>query len=414
MEEYFTETAIITLLIRYRLQLAAKRRRNFVLSKKNPSLFYSVLNSNPIFRIDKLFPPRREWKRFSRKRRKGLNESQAKLFSLQVTIDAARNANADWYKNLISFVNLGRNTALYDTQYKIHSPISYFLKDRKRIISSYETKDRIILEILTRYFMDIFASCLKFYHYAPAHGKIGLSHKEIINNIVQFAYSASTKKLYIAHVDIYRFSDLLDHEVVKILFKEFVAKASTHEKHIDARAIELFFHYLDTYNTHDALAQLQADPKDKELLKLKFTDLKQNLEEVGLPGGSSLTLFICNLLLEELDSEIVSEKGYKIDFSYARYIDDIVIISKSQTQCKYIFDKVQTALTNLKCIIHKYPNKITYDDSYSHLKSKPVHCWKEDYLNEENSTPVLNFLGCTIPFPKKSNIETIQAVNSLF
>lgn len=255
-ESFFTEVNIISELAKIRSKEAKKR---------NDAYFYKKLNKyardpskmKTISGVEKYLPPRRKWKRLSKKRRKKLSSDQIQRTEIKKTVlhFKRNNINADWLKKLDYFINEIKKSALQQRYYSIKRPNIFGMpkgaeSDRKfRPISSYSLKDRVIINLVAKYFQNNFDSIYLDSSYAfraPQHSGKTLTHHDIITNIINYK-NGLNKSLFVAEADIQKFFDTVHHQVAIESLYHIIDEFNKEGDYIDARAIHLYKSYLKSY-----------------------------------------------------------------------------------------------------------------------------------------------------------------------
>lgn len=80
-------------------------------------------------------------------------------------------------------------------------------------------------------------------------------------------------------------------------------------------------------------------------------------EFTGVPQGSSLSSLAGNILLHSIDNEFEKQ-----DCLYLRYVDDVLILSKSQNRSKKLSSKIRDRLGSLNLEIHRDSKKTSFGE----------------------------------------------------
>lgn len=98
----------------------------------------------------------------------------------------------------------------------------------------------------------------------------------------------------------------------------------------------------------------------EEIIQFEVSGMDYQLEEeIGLAEGSPLSPLFANLFLYEFDNAIEKHKDVKL----VRYVDDLVVLCKSEARAKEMEKIVTKALKDLKLEIHSDPKKTGVKDA---------------------------------------------------
>jgi hypothetical protein len=86
---------------------------------------------------------------------------------------------------------------------------------------------------------------------------------------------------------------------------------------------------------------------------LKKLHASSDLSQIGVPQGGALSCFIANVVLHQADKALDRlRRRYAIKFTYLRYCDDMILVSKTKDECKAAFDAYARAARKLLLPIH--------------------------------------------------------------
>jgi len=122
--------------------------------------------------------------------------------------------------------------------------------------------------------------------------------------IRQIAHAvAATPRLYLVEYDFKNFFDSVDHSyLLDVLRRNFKVE-------------------------HEELAVIRAFLSGGSAYAAEYEKGLFTPREVGIPQGSAISLFLANVAFHELDKDLE-----RLDVTYARYGDDIVVLAQSYTQ----------------------------------------------------------------------------------
>lgn len=145
---------------------------------------------------------------------------------------------------------------------------------------------------------------------------------------------------------------------------------------LDVQSFYESFQDAEVNSKIDSLAELS--PHSKTLLHSLLVNHK-SLGGTGVPRGLSLSATLSDLMMEEFDHQIFSSDDV---YFYARYVDDIIIITSCQEHTKSFLRKIEKTLPNglilnpHKKTIAEAVNRVTP----THSPHTPVSTLNFDYL----------------------------------
>lgn len=409
-EFYFSNHELLKILSRKRAALA---------KKEHDKLFHKKMlleNENKKFNLllYKIFPPRKEWIRLTKKERKGKNALEINSIQIERTVKKiTRNfknePKVDWEINLYQLLNTIKERALKDS-YKIPKPkiIPHFKEKKEgkeiyRPITNFEYVDRILISQLNKYLTDqldcLFSDCSYAFRSTNSTGK-SFSHHKAIEDIIEFKKKFNDVDLWVAEYDIKKFYDCVNHNVIRKSFESKVLQLQNKGIIINKRAIELFNSYLDCYSFNMDVTSIKLGKNkyfgwvnDNELKEINSD--KEN-EMIGVPQGGALSCLIANILMDDVDKEVL--KHNEGNLFYARFCDDMVLIHPEEKTCNIALKSYSNALKNVRLIGHA-PAKIEkYDKTFWDSKSKAPYKWANNSKSsiEKINVPWLSFVGYQI------------------
>jgi len=207
---------------------------------------------------------------------------------------------------------------LKNKAYKHSKYTSFYIKDSKlRHIHKACVKDRVLHHAIFRILYPIFDKLFIFDSYSCRNDKG--THKAI-NRLQSFCRKESKnniKTIYILKLDIRKFFDSIDHNILLSLIRKKVK---------DENAIWLIKTIINSFS-------IKPDE--------------------GIPLGNITSQLFANIHLNELDYFI--KHNLRIKY-YIRYCDDFVVVDDSKEHLECFISEISNFLNNLKLSIH--PDKI--------------------------------------------------------
>lgn len=206
-----------------------------------------------------------------------------------------------------------------------HSPYEqfYVTDPKQRRISKATVRDRLVHQIVYSVLNEIFDKKFIFDSFSCRLGKgthIGISR---LRRMIRKVSANGFKPCYALKMDIKRFFDSVNHNMLKILIREHV---------LDHNALEIINTIIDSFHT-----RVGANGK------------------VGMPLGNVTSQLFANIYLHELDIFIKQRLREKY---YLRYCDDFLILSNSEHHLFNLIDPICEFLMKiLRLEIH--PKKLT-------------------------------------------------------
>jgi retron-type reverse transcriptase len=427
---YFEEEAIVKLLCKMRVRAAKAIHKAQMLragsTSANSLRSLAAVQSRPDFiELSRILPPRRHWKRPRLIERKSVSDPQKLLQQAiwRAYLEEKRNVgNGEppkaWYLGLLSFTLQLQERISGVSPNKIRTPsIVAFPKGEGkaaksfRPISNFTLSDRVIIGLTARYFTDIFDSCFLDSSYAFRSTQRGKSrtHQDAVETILKYRLENLDSRVWIAEGDIEKFFDCANHSA--ILAKVHIL-AKQAELDLDPRALSILRQYLLSYSFPQNVLPLDSAPdfwrgKPKGS---RFTWPKEKLEEqyyrdgvegvrIGIPQGGALSCFISNLLLHFADVA-VDAKGHS-KLVYARFCDDMVIVSTDREELVAALDRYLAATRDLKLLVHDPVPTDRYLAEFWESKSKSPYPWAP----KSNGIPWLSFVGFQIRYDGQLRIR---------
>ncbi|WP_194852325.1 reverse transcriptase domain-containing protein [Nonlabens antarcticus] len=406
-EYYFSERVLLKILCRKRILLAKKEHDKLfhkkILLKKGHD------NLDELYQI---FPSRNKWLRLNKNERRGKSALEINVIQLERTVLRAtekfkKKPIEKWHQNLIEML-LALRSNILNHKYEVPKPLvlKQFkeIKSKKTIyrpIAYFEYLDRIIIGQVNKYLTDCFDPLFLDCSYAFRSIKKGgkpFTHHLAVEDIINFKKEHHNEDLYVAECDIKKFYDCVNHNKAKEIFKINIKKCNSQGIEIDNRAKNLFYSYLECYSFNEDVLAARL-PKNSEFGWVKTSDLLKvgsdsTNESIGVPQGGAISCLIANLLMHEVDEKVMKFIDKKNTF-YARFCDDMVLLSNSKGDCKSILEVYSNTLKDMKLLSHPFSEFKVYSKEFWKSKSKAPYKWaKNDFAkNVKNNVPWLSFVG---------------------
>lgn len=437
LDQYFIDDKLIYYLCRIRAKYAKQRSKQHLLHllSTDKKLNHHVNKNEEEKFLQKILPPRRKWKKLSKKHRykniwQKINsiEYNAKCIFKTIKYYKKTNPNEPFIIELTKFIAKIQGS-LNDPNYRIKTPSIYpKLKDNKgannnacRPISLFDLKDKIIISQTNKYLTEIFDT--EFYELShafrapikiPGEKKELITHHNSIAEILEYKSKYRGKQLWVAECDMSKFYDSVNHSIIKNQFNKIASRVNRKNSHsVDARAIKVFKRYLAAYNfVKDVLPKNKDDDYWKryklskqcnfgwvknDFLRLGYYKRVGNAK-IGIPQGGALSGLIANVVLDYADNEIKRDADKRL--LYIRFCDDMVVMHPSKKACKEAVYRYARALKKLKLVPHPFKNGLrNKSDSFWHksIKSKDPYKWTAAHWNNKNF-PWIGFVGYEVHF----------------
>lgn len=403
---YFSEKALLSVLVKKRVLLAKKRHDEHFLDNLVDPDNETILLKSELYR---LFPARKQWIRLTAKERKGKSALEINAISLERTVlRLTKKFTVDvdelWYECLIQFISDIQKMAFSD-EYSLPKPkiIPLFKKmDGKtkiyRPIAVFDLKNKILISQTNKYLTSILDQVFSDNSYAfRSVKKAGQSytHHLAVSDILDYKREINDD-LWASECDIKKFYDVINHSIIEETLKIQIKKCEQNGISISDRAIALLRSYLDCYTFNFDVLKIKMPPnsefgwvKEDELIHVGSDP--QN-DKLGIPQGGAFSCLIANMVMDRVDQDVL-QAGDE-DLFYARFCDDMVILHPSQQVCENILEVYMKGLKMVKLIGHQPEEIKKYSNSFWKSKSKSPYKWAAK-SNPQN-VPWLAFVGYQI------------------
>ena len=397
-------------------RLLAKERIKQGASKKMP-------RNTKLF-VQTIMPYRNDWVRLRKKTRaKDLSKETAGVLVIKKTIASHRKAAVNGITKSTKYLaELDKYTAKLTGMVSGELPISFSAEDFAILpkFKGDEGKDTIyrplcvynnldtktLISAASAYFTQHFDEHLheEILSYRPRrmyHGvKTNTSGADAIKAIREYLDKHKQQNIYVAECDIQKFYDIINHDVVLDCFDTLALKAGIPEYGQIRRVLKA---YLDSYGFVPNILNLNENKnywyqpsqrhrgkiegshmfkwvKEEDFL-LAYTEeeFAQVRNQLGVPQGGALSCVISNVVLNDVDQAILSEKDD--DTLFVRYGDDIILMHTDKEKCEHLLELYKQSLTDHKLIYHRFEDFAGLKDGEKNTKkfwkgkSKPVFLW---------------------------------------
>lgn len=256
----------------------------------------------------------------------------------------------DYYSINIASIKEKINNNYIPEKYNI-----FLIKEPKyRIIMSQNIQDKVINHLVAKYFLiDVFDKTLIMENSATRIGK-GTRYaiklfKKYYNN-----YKNKYKEFYILKIDISKYFYNIDHAIVKELIKKKIKDIkvlkiinniidSTDEEYVNEEIIKLKKREIERINL------LGISDELKIIKRNEVNELPLYIKGKGLPIGNMTSQIIATFYLDELDKFI--KNNLKVEL--IRYMDDIVLFSKSKEYLRECLEKIKVIIEKYQLTLNK-------------------------------------------------------------
>lgn len=404
LDDNFSLRSVIRVLVRIRIQVAARRRDRAFFQK----LVNVSRNNPPPEEIDSLLPPRRTWSRYrpDRKTRAGKPTDSVNTRAIHACIqhhlEEGTLDHTLWGAKLLQFTGQLRERLDHNTPLSSGKivPMARHRSNKFRLIHRTENlQDRVFLNLIARYLRGRFDDELDSCVYAFRH-RGERSHSVPVARLLDYRRNHAGEVLYSAEADIQKFFDTIGHPVVEESVARFVEKIRNRGEDVDPRALAVIQIALDNYSFDDALEQGRAELRSSGRDHLIATPPEELLSELrekfgprrfGLPQGGSLSPLLANLVLSHADSMVKAVPGSEQSF-YARYCDDILIVHPDENVCQGMLDEYLKGLSSLGLSAHEPSREPVSEREFFDEKTLLPYRWASPAIHPGSSRWV-SFLG---------------------
>ncbi len=412
-ESLFTDEHLVGVLARMRVKAASSRRKQNFLGNISPT---SRRKAEPP-EIISLFPPRSQWLRPPANRRTTRKSESVTVEAILGAVYRSRFfggvATSPWATRLRDYCENIRTRALVASDFELSAPtVVPVPKDRegnlyRPIAMIKDIREAVIVSQTAKYLRQCFDPDFLPSSYAfrcSNAKKTAPSHHDAIQDLAAFR-KAHKAPLWVAECDIKGFFDVVNHDVAWKAFLDACKRAGDRGQFVDPRAISLFRSSLHSYSFAGTAEAQAAEFFDQKRIPGKLKSPWDSLEalysnprlaRIGIPQGGAISCVIANLVLHTAD-EALHRFAATADAPvfYARYCDDMIIVSPSDRVCATAFRVYCEKLEALRLPAHEPRQFSSYDAAWWTAKSRAPYPWQSRCLS---GVPWVGFLGYQIRF----------------
>ncbi len=374
--------------------------------------------------ICSLMPPRSRWMRGRKKQRA---QEPSPLPRLHATVMRLRRegrpVDLPWIRAQDLLIEAVQQKALRDAAPAFGSPrIVPRPKDdgsgNCRVLAVYQLVDKIVIGQAAAYlrepFEPLFLPCAYAFRsrHAGHSGPVPSHHDAVLALSEYWASMAGERGEAASHVvecDIQGFFDCVCHKTLLKSYDRLREALRVRGHEAEPRLRELFVAYLRSYS-YSQFARPEAlrvigtlgkpwKVKDRASVVKQFHESPATAI-YGIPQGGALSCFAANLLLHEADVAVAAALGQG-DY-YARYCDDMLVVSDSELRVEAARDVYVAALAAARLPVHPFKT-VPYGRQFWSGKSKGPYRWRRP--SDPMDVPWVGFVGYQLRFDGQLRIR---------
>ena len=394
LDAFVTDQRLVACLCRKRVELARRNRRRAFVSRAA-----GVHRQVAPEELTGLLPPRRIWPHVLRRERAtaaDLPAAKAKRLERFVLQELANPERRVWTRRLRSFLDECRVRILSWTEGESIAPDRYIAapkakpgsKMKYRVLAPYSLRDSIADSVFAAYLRQLVDARLDEHCYAfrLPRGVTGpRTHHDAVSDLRAFAASHRNSRLWVAECDIRGFFDSVSHAVTRRELDGLLAEAGPP----DTRLLSFLESFLAGYDYREARARSREQLQRKNILEPDIYDPTKALSEarlpvrrgsrIGIPQGSALSGVLANVVLTRADRALQASLAAHQSTFYARYVDDIIVVSTNRRIARKAINAYRRGLRGLELPDHRPEaidvESVTTTRSYWKAKSKKPYRW---------------------------------------
>ncbi|HEY5339237.1 MAG TPA: reverse transcriptase domain-containing protein [Rhizomicrobium sp.] len=428
LEKFFSDEEIQLRVVRLRIRIAKKRHDEMFLFNMNTK------NRNPhrvtfgdASNVCKMMPARRTWRRPRSATRRKLSAQKIAEVSVIDAIQAARrsNQNPDWLAQLGHFVGQVQGRLRNVRRISFAPPrVALIPKDvikkTYRPLALFPMQDQIFVSLAAGHLRATLDELFyeESYAFRAYNSRLGRTpqHHDAMDALRNYITANRRKLLYVAECDIQKFFDIVNHQVAKDALTSLLVDLRRTGKLYDRGLLKIYSAYLKAYNYTTSV-----DHEAPDILKRMGVEggtvpwVKSELEaiyaphpvphEIGVPQGGALSPIIANIVLHSADRAIALkavELGTS-DYFYARYCDDMIIVSPQADITKQLFEAYIDELKRLKLPFHVPKSIEKFSASFFEMKSRSTYSYGPPALGA--ISPWITFLGYQVRYDGRLRVR---------
>lgn len=281
-----------------------------------------------------------------------------------------------WSRNLRTFIdNVGQQVLGWSADHPFEPAEILPIPKKKpgsrqpyRVLARYSLTDSVISGAFSAYLRALIDPLLDKHCYAfrlPRNGS-PLTHHDAVRDLRTFAVGQRARiNLWVAECDIQGFFDAVSHDVAKAAVSGLLAERDVA---IDPRLGAFMQSFLTGFEYEKARTLAEArltakgvanpvlfDPRSKiNALNIPLPDGTR----LGIPQGSAFSCIVANAVLSAADRRSRVRIGSHARTFYARYCDDIIVVSTNRRVATTALSGYMASLRDLKLPFHS-PQVVT-------------------------------------------------------
>lgn len=219
--------------------------------------------------------------------------------------------------------NVELRDEVLEGRYKVRPTVDFVINERGHIrqIEAPVVRDRIVQKTLTKHILSpILTKGLIYDNYASLPKRGTSFARKRFETLLQRYYRHNGSDGYIMLIDIRKYFDSIDHDVLKELIAPYIADQQDEIKSLISYVIDTSSH-----------------------------------TNKGLNLGSEAPQIFAIFYLDRVDRYVKVVKGVKY---YGRYMDDMFVIGKDKTELKALLDEIEDILSYLRLEINRKKTQI--------------------------------------------------------
>jgi hypothetical protein len=274
-------------------------------------------------------------------------------------------------------------------------------REKYRVLCTYSLQDALIAAAFAAYFRDLIDAGLADACYAfrpPKSGRV-ITHHDAVDDLRKFASGVpAARRLWVAECDIQGFFDSVPQDLARRSLLDLAAgQGST----VDNRALSFLDAFLAGYDYETAAGEARRSVAG--VRNLEFFDPRKpkapakpcTASRLGIPQGSAMSGVIANAVLSPGDSVCLGQlTGTRHSF-YARYCDDILVVSSNRRATARALKGYSAVLYTLGLPAHSPQPVPEYHSvgrrQFWKVKSKLPYRWRGP--SRGSGVPWVGFLG---------------------
>lgn len=405
-EQQATFSSVLSKLVTLRIQSGAKRHDLHFWHQFSPVPGPCITHHEA---VDDMMPPRRQWirpRKAKRKNRPAFKVWEQALYSTVQSFHAQdRLDKVEWGQRLIAQIEKVQEIWTDPSQW-IPAPCVDPRPEygKIRIITQYpDIADRILLSMAAKYLaIQLDGLWSSHSHAFRPPGPHGL--RPAVESILAYSERFSGAELYVAECDIQQFFDCLSHDVIREQTAAVLHRTQQVNQSVEPRALLILDKFLSSFDFTTTAIPAVEKYNLKHPSKPASTQLPSGLDQfygdslssarIGIPQGGALSPVIANIVMDSVDRAVLSTNDP--DLFYARYCDDMILIHPEKGKCQAALDRYLHALEQLKLVPHPPVPCSRQALENGDAKSKAPYLWSANIEAHPESVECIQFLGYKI------------------